>query len=508
MPPQSPSTGIRPISEVISCVNCDKLAVGKTGRHLVKKELVKNKVLKSIELIKSEHGSMKIVDGRTDKRDTKMEREIDGAVDLLQGLGYEKPNVYHTIAGKLSTQLTSSLTGLDPSIAISLLTWMLPYAKEPTVRTLFHTVICSVLSVNNFHVSSLPSDITDEVLTAPLHALPVLARRKLWTSSETRLLEDLKTTHEKFSEGSWFPYDAQMEAISNYASRLGGFDDDAHVIDVRSGLLDLFAPYNEVVRGQKTLTVQGTYHKYAEQTWDPAFFFALCYDQHPVLQLVLEVCESVYLIDTPGFAEIPARLRTHTTGLDINKAGPSGNELCQALRVPYIISGLHFAAIHIVHNDSMNSRLAFSMLHKLLCKAYRVTCTEQQHLQVIKQGPHGLQGSEDDVVLVNSAWHQALSLLSLLPSSLKTLEAYLTQLALVYCIGTEYCVDLFVTAVGHLVKRARQNAVDVAEMLAQHILPTGENYQHLADFLYDCCAEMVSTEDLTPHLKRIGTERK
>eukprot|EP01059_Diplonema_ambulator_P002716 TRINITY_DN12373_c0_g1_i1.p1 TRINITY_DN12373_c0_g1~~TRINITY_DN12373_c0_g1_i1.p1 ORF type:complete len:523 (+),score=127.46 TRINITY_DN12373_c0_g1_i1:53-1570(+) len=504
MPSHSP-TSVKGLSEVITAVDCSTLAIGKAGKEAVKRMLQKH-VVKGLEVLHERHGEMKVVDGKLDKRDTRVEAEIRGATDLLQGLGYEKASVYTTVAGKLGTVLTSSVAGSDPSVGISVLTWMLPYCREAAVRPFFNTIICSLLSTASFPVASLPQPITDELLAHTLHGLPLNARVKLYATHEPRLIQDIQCAMEKFKELGGFPWEAQVEAVTSYASRLGAYGDEAVVPVKKRELQDLVAPFNEVWRFSKAAahTMQAACHASAQTAWCPAFYFLLCYEQCTVLQLVLEVCESVFGIDSPGFTEIPGRLRNHTGGLDLGKVGVCGMETTQALRVPYVIAGLHCAALHVAYHDSMNNRLTFTLLHKLMCKAYDSTCAEQQHMHFIKQGPAALPTlTPDDPLLVNTAWYTVLSLLSLLPSALATIETYLKHLAPIRCAGSDDCTSFFVTTIGHLVCRARPSAVNAASLAAKYIL-INEPTSARAQFLYDSCVEMMAKEDLPEDVAKLA----
>ena len=181
-----------------------------------------------------------------------------------------------------------------------------------------------------------------------------------------------------------------------------------------------------------------------------------------------------------------------------------GAHYTAALRLPYIMSGLHLVLIHTSHSGVANSRTVASWMFRVVCRVHGEDASEAVFAQLVRGVMDGsvnpdMRGVEG-AVLLNLVLYMVFGLLSSLPQSLslsQTLLGFVEKAAVGHAVDVgaiSYAVSLLVTAVGQLVRRRHPGTVVLADRLAKAVLlplaRAGWPFRGLADFLRETCEMM------------------
>ena len=505
------SSSFSDLSEMVPVVkNCNFL-IGSQGSEEIKQRLDsrKSKVLEEVKILSRDHGTVRVV-GNNDIWDVNQSEQIEGCRALVSDLRNQNiidsnNNMNDSIIRLLSGKLISAVSQLsyDKSTVNTvndILGWMIEKDDVPSVRKIIESVVSSSIKRVQFSQNIIDSICKRTLLSISSND----ARQQLWLLNPQRFCRDVYNLHTLFdSEVTAFHYEQQADAIMGYAARLGS--DKMRLADANR----ILQPLSEILKRSPPQELVKELSLYADGGGgSPTFFFALLLPSSSLLMLLLELTESVLGVTELGIRQIPARIRTTSpTALDIdNQRALSKLVVSQAIRMPYIISGIHLNIIHCAIQSDKNIKSIQLKLHHLLSVAYNLgeifpAAVTTDLVRWFNDREGNIKVVEflfnkyiQNDVFVNSCWYLILSSLHDASNCLSAITVLVSKLGETTCDVYDV-LSLVVTAAGQSARRRRPASREIADLLGSQILckkrKQTQNFQHLTQFLITSCGDDV-----------------
>eukprot|EP01063_Lacrimia_lanifica_P024856 TRINITY_DN32674_c0_g1_i1.p1 TRINITY_DN32674_c0_g1~~TRINITY_DN32674_c0_g1_i1.p1 ORF type:complete len:536 (+),score=151.25 TRINITY_DN32674_c0_g1_i1:62-1669(+) len=501
------------LADVVPVAGRRRLAFGEEGRQRLKASLdshPKEKVLIALEQWAQQHGvvDVPLSDGKA--VDAEFRGVIDGGLDMLRAMGVSRHAFHETLLKRLSGSLVALFVGLSaqepPTEMVALLHWLADACEHPVIEELFMRGIGAVLRIPSRTPGILSERTLEALFSKPLTTLPYpTVRGRLWVHSADRFFADVAAVRGALKAddtlADLFTYEYQMEGLMTYAQRLGcsapPFFDPDHP---PAALVATTQPVTAALADQAALHVR--LQEYAEADPDPEFYFALCFSEWSLLRLLVELTDSLVTLTNTGFYTLPPRVLNLSTATidDAFRPQYQGAHYTEALRLPYIASGLHLVLLHTAHSGAANARPLTSGLFRLVCRVHDEDSSEAVFAQLVKGAAEGALPGDlrtEGAVLLNLALYMVFGLLASMPASVDLCHSLLRYVhreikeQAVYRESVQYALSLVVTALGRALRQERTGMLALADLLAQYVLlpfaRDGYAFPDLAEFLIESC---------------------